>query len=130
MKHLVSVVQTTPTVSHWVAKVGNKKAEWDATIINEKHNEMIAWKTLDGADIPNAGSVRFEPAPGNRGTEVTVAFEYQPPGGKAAAFISKLFGKEPGQIVEKDLMQFKAVMEAGEIPTILGQSSGREDDNT
>lgn len=127
MPHLLSVAQTSSTESHWVAQIGKKKAEWDAVIFNEHPNELIAWRTLEGSDIAHAGSVRFKPAPGNRGTEVTIAFEYEPPVGKAAAFISKLFGKEPGQIVEKDLMRFKAIMETGEVPTTKGQSTCREE---
>lgn len=127
MKHLVSVNETTSTESHWVAKIGSKKAEWDSTIINEHPNELIAWRTLEGSDLAHAGSVRFKPAPAGRGTEVTIAFEYEPPAGKAAAFLAKLFGKEPGQVVEKDLRAFKAFMETGEAPTTKGQTSGREE---
>lgn len=127
MKHLVSVTQTSATDSHWIAQIGKKKAEWDAVVFNEHPNELIAWRTREGSEIAHAGSVRFQPAPGNRGTEVTIQFEYEPPTGKAAAFVSKLFGKEPGQVVEKDLMRFKALMETGEIPTTEGQPSCREE---
>ncbi len=127
MKHLVSVTETSDTESHWVAQVGKKTTEWDAVIFNEHPNELIAWRTREGSDIAHAGTVRFKPAPGNRGTEVTISFEYEPPTGKAIAFLSKLFGKEPGQLVEKDLMRFKSVMETGEIPTTEGQPSCREE---
>src|SRR5688572_32022341 len=54
----------------------SEKLSWRATIINDKPPELIAWRSLSGADVPNAGSVRFEPAPGDEGTEVTVALEY------------------------------------------------------
>jgi uncharacterized membrane protein len=126
MKHLRLVTQISEKESHWIAKIGRKEIEWDSIIINEHPNELIAWRTREGSEIAHAGSVRFETAPGNRGTEVTIAFEYEPPSGKAAAFVSKLFGKEPGQIVEKDLMCFKALMETGEIPTTDGQPTCRE----
>ena len=39
------------------------KFEWDAEIINDKANELIAWQT-EGASVKSAGSVRFEPMAG------------------------------------------------------------------
>jgi uncharacterized membrane protein len=110
-----------------VAKApGGKKVEWDALLINEKLNELISWRTVEGSDVAHAGSVRFEQGPGDRGTEVTVKFEYEAPGGKLAAKLAKLTGKEPSQQVEKDLMYFKAVVETGEFPTTHGQPKGEK----
>jgi uncharacterized membrane protein len=68
--------------------------------------------------------VRFEPAPGDEGTEVTVALEYDPPGGKLGAAIAKLTRDAASSQVYDALRRFKALMEAGEIPTIEGQSVG------
>jgi uncharacterized membrane protein len=39
--------------------------------------------------------------------------------------VAKLFGEEPDQQVREDLRHFKEIMEAGEIPTVTGQPSGR-----
>ncbi len=83
-------------------------------------NELIAWRSLEGVDVDNAGSVRFRPAPGNRGTEVTVELNYEPPAGRIGVTIAKLFGEEPEQQVREDLRRFKQVMEAGEVPTVQG----------
>ncbi len=99
--------------------------EWDAEIINEKENEMIAWRSLEGADVDNAGSVHFEKAPNGRGTVVKVSLKYDPPAGVIGAAVAKLFGEEPSQQIQEDLRRFKQLMEAGEIPTTEGQSSGR-----
>ncbi|MDB6053738.1 MAG: cyclase/dehydrase [Verrucomicrobiales bacterium] len=126
MNGLVSVTQNGNS-SHWIAKSpGGKKVEWDAVVINETLNELIAWRTVEGSDVSHAGSVRFKPAPGNRGTEVTVKFEYDAPGGKLAAKLAKITGKEPSQQVEKDLTHFKAVIETGEFPTTQGQPKGEK----
>ena len=126
MYHLESVHVTGEGRSHWVAKApAGTTVEWDAEIYNEKENELIAWRSLEGADVPNAGSVRFQSAPGGRGTEVRVTLEYDPPGGVIGATIAKLFGEEPSQQVEEDLRRFKQTMEAGETPTTEGQPSGR-----
>jgi uncharacterized membrane protein len=42
------------------------------------------------------------------------------------ALIARLFGEEPTQQVQADLRNFKAMIEAGEIPSTSGQPSGRE----
>lgn len=124
-RHLVSVRETSERESHWVAKsAGGNTVEWDAIIINEHENRLLSWESKAGAEIRNAGTVRFEPAPANQGTEVTVSIDYVPPGGKLGAAIAKLYGEEPELQVEDDLGRFKALMEAGEVPTIEGQPIG------
>jgi len=116
MEHLESVEVLDEGRSHWKAKapVGSS-VEWDAEIVSERDGEFIAWRSLQNADVSNRGSVRFEDAPGNRGTEVHVELEYQPPGGRLGAIVAKLFGEEPGQQVRGDLRRFKQVMELGEV---------------
>ncbi|MDQ6832347.1 MAG: SRPBCC family protein [Chloroflexota bacterium] len=125
MDHLESVRVTDDTHSHWKAKGPAKKSvEWDAVIINDIANEVIAWKSTD-AQVANAGSVRFRSAPDGRGTEVTVNLEYEPPAGKAGMLVAKIFREEPTQQVQDALRHFKQVMEAGEIATTNGQPTGR-----
>jgi uncharacterized membrane protein len=127
MDHLVSVRQIDERRSHWVAKApGGRTVEWDAEIINEIPGELIGWRTLDGSDIVSAGSVRFKPGPGGRGTEVRVRLQYDPPGGKLGATFAWLFGHDPSQTIREDLRRFKQLMEAGEIPTIEGQPRGKQ----
>ena len=126
IKHPVTITNRSDIESHWSvsAPPGDRRVEWDALIINEQKDKLIAWRSKDDAEIVNAGSVRFEPAPGKQGTEVTVTLEYLPPGGKLGALLAKLSGEEAGQQVGDTLRRFKALMEAGEIPTIDGQSVG------
>jgi len=126
MENLESVTRLDDQRSHWVAiGPGGKEIEWDAEIYNEKEGELIAWRSLPGADVTNAGSVHFESAPDGRGTYLKVTLNYNPPGGKAAALFAKLFGQEPGQLVEHNLKRLKQLIETGEIPTTEGQTSGR-----
>jgi uncharacterized membrane protein len=126
MRNLESVKPVGLNRWHWVAKgpLGSK-VEWDAEIYNEKPNELIAWRSLEGADITNAGSVHFIPS--GRGTQVKVNLNYNATGGKVSAIVAKLFGQEPGQMIEEDLRRLKQVLETGEIATIEGQSSGRNE---
>ncbi|MFL5629319.1 MAG: SRPBCC family protein [Ktedonobacteraceae bacterium] len=126
MQHLKSVKVIDDMRSHWVAKGPlGATVEWDAQIINKRENELIAWRSVGNADIDNAGSVHFTPAPDGRGTIVKVVLEYDPPAGRFGSLLAKLFGEDPDQQVREDLRHFKEIMEAGEIPTTEGQSSGR-----
>lgn len=124
--------------SHWVARAGRPTAgrskrpaqavrtvEWDARIINEIPRELIAWESLPGAQVQSAGSVRFEPAPGGRGTELKIVFEYNLPGRTLGIIAAKLFGEAPGRQLEEDLNRLKQLLEAGEVTTTAGQPAGR-----
>ncbi|HEU4649157.1 MAG TPA: SRPBCC family protein [Gemmatimonadales bacterium] len=116
MEHLEAVQTLDDHRSHWrVRAPAGTEVEWDAELIDDQPHRLIAWRSLDGADIPNAGVVRFVPAPGNQGTEVHVELSYDPPGGRVAALFAKLFGEEPQQQVASDLRRLKQVLEAGEI---------------
>lgn len=126
MRHLESVACGNDQRSHWVARGPlGARVEWDAEIINERENELIAWRSIPGSAVDTAGSVHFAPAPGGRGTEVKVVLKYDPPAGRAGAAIAWLFGEAPGQQVQEDLRRFKQIMEAGTVPTIEGQTKGQ-----
>jgi uncharacterized membrane protein len=125
MKHLESVRVQDAKRSHWVAKApAGTTVEWDAEITEDRPGEQISWRSLPNADVSSTGSVRFVPA-GDRGTEVHVVLEYSPPGGSFGAAVAKVFGEEPEQQVSGDLLRFKNLMEAGEIPTTSGQPHGQ-----
>ncbi|HEV7860012.1 MAG TPA: SRPBCC family protein [Pyrinomonadaceae bacterium] len=116
MNHLESVNETDATRSHWVAKApAGTTVEWDAEITEEREGEFIAWRSIEGSEVDNYGSVSFERATGGRGTIVNVEMEYTPPGGVLGATVAKLFGEEPGQQAQEALRCFKQVMELGEV---------------
>jgi uncharacterized membrane protein len=118
MQHLVSVKVLSPTRSHWVAKgPAGMTVEWDAELVNDLPDTLIAWKSLPGADVPNAGSVHFTELPANRGTMVKVEMDVEIPAGKVGLAIAKIFGEDPDREVREDLRKFKQLMETGEITT-------------
>src|SRR5688572_14952472 len=124
MRNVTAVEKISDVESRWTVKVpGGRTVQWNAVIFNEERDRLIAWRTREGADVPNAGSVRFDPQ-GDDTTIVKVALEYDPPGGRLSSFVAKLFGKEPNMQVAQDLARFKALMETGEIPTTKGQPVG------
>lgn len=127
MRHLESVEPIDERRSRWRAKApGGTTVSWEAEIVEDRPNERIAWRSVEGSTIPNRGSVRFVRAPGARGTEVHVEIEYAVPGGRLAAMIAKLFGEEPEQQVEDDLRRLKQILEAGEIARSAGSSRLRQ----
>ena len=124
MRHLESVKDLGDGRSHWRVKgPAGMKVEWDA-ILGDVPGEVITWRSLENSDVDNAGAVRFEQAPGGRGTIVRVNFEYNPVGGVVGAAVAKLFGEEPSQQLDDDLRRFKQVLEVGEVvvsdATLLG----------
>jgi uncharacterized membrane protein len=124
MKHLESVRITGENRTHWKAKApAGMSVEWDAELTADEPGRFLAWQSISG-DVDNIGSVRFERAPGERGTIVRVEMQYSPPGGVAGAMLAKLFGEEPEQQIDEDLRRFKWLIETGEIPTTVGQPSG------
>jgi len=124
--NVISVRALDDTRSHWSLKVpGGLTLEWDAEITIDRKGEMIGWRSLGGADLDNAGYVRFERAPGGRGTVVRVALQYNPPAGKFGAALATLFGEKPATQIEEALRKFKQVMETGEIATTTGEQKLR-----
>jgi len=116
MNHLEAVQVMDQKRSHWRAKApAGKTVEWDAEIIEDQPGQRIAWRSLPGAEVENSGNVRFEPAPGGRGTVVKVEMQYDLPAGPLGAAIAKLHGEEPKKQVWEDLHRFKQLMETGEV---------------
>ena len=114
MDHLESVSVVNEERSHWVAKgPAGTRVEWDAVIHNEIPNELLAWRSLEGSEVDNAGSVHFAPTD-NGDTEVRVVLRYDPPAGRLGAAVAWLFGEDPSRQVAEDLRRLKQVVEAGE----------------
>ena len=125
MRHLKSVVHTGANRTHWVAEgPGGTSVQWDAEIVNEIENEVLAWRSLEGSSVDNAGSVRFRDAPGGRGTEIEIELQYNPPAGMVGAMVAKLFARDPQAEIEGDLGRLKQYLESGEIATTEHQPKG------
>lgn len=112
MNHVKSVTEIDERRSTWVVKgpLGTD-LEWTAQILSDREGELIAWESLPGAEVQNAGSVRFESV-GDGQTEVRVSLQYQPPAGVLGAAVAKLFGENPEQQLDEDLARFKKLIEA------------------
>lgn len=120
MKHVTEVKETSDRTSHWVVEApGGLVASWDAEIINEVEDGVLAWRSLPGSEVTVAGSVSFKSVRGGRSTQVDVNLQYDAGGGRLGAFIASLFGREPSQTIREDLRRFRQLMEAGENPRAM-----------
>lgn len=98
---------------------------WKTRLVDDEPGDHLRWETVDGAAIPHSGTVQFRPAPGDRGTEVTLRVQYEPPGGSLGNAVMQRFGVAPHVLVGTVLRRFKSLAETGEIPTLEGNPSAR-----
>ena len=125
MAHLESVQVVDAKRSTWTARgPAGRTVQWQAEIVDDNPGEYIAWRSVDGTDVSNSGSVRFAAAPGDRGTEITVELDYTPRNGAAGKAVAKLLGEEPNQQIRDDLRRFKQVLETGEVVRSEGSPAG------
>lgn len=118
MDNVVRIDVLDRTRSHWVVRApGGRTVEWDAIITDDRPGELLAWRSADGADVPNSGTVVFRDAPGGRGTWVTATIAWDPPAGVVGKLVAKLFQREPQAQARHDLRRFKQLMETGEVAT-------------
>jgi uncharacterized membrane protein len=118
MENVESVRVDDDRRSHWVVKApAGKTVEWDSVLTEDEEGRLLAWESVEGADIKNTGRIEFRDAPPGRGTEITATIVYDPPGGDLGKLIAKLFQKEPKIQARRDLRRFKQLMETGEIST-------------
>lgn len=112
--------------SHWVVKgPAGTTVEWDATLTDVVPNEMIAWRTQPGATVDSAGVVQFEPNK-EGGTRINVRMSYNPPGGVAGHAVATLFGSNPKQDMDEDLVRLKSLIEHGKT-TSEGETVTRQE---
>lgn len=116
MRHLKSVRMTGDRRSHWIARIpgGERTIEWDAETVEDIPNRLISWRSVEGSDIHNAGSVRFERATGNRGTILHVEIQVAPQS-TILAKVGKLFGSPLSDQLATDLYALRQVLETGEV---------------
>jgi uncharacterized membrane protein len=122
-ERIVETRKTGSNTYHWVMKdePGDNVLEWDFEILADEPGKRIAWRSISG-EPESAGEVIFEPAPGGRGTMVTVLEQFRM--GKLARTWEAITGRDPKQSVIENLRHFKAMAETGEIPRSEPQPHG------
>jgi uncharacterized membrane protein len=128
--------QILPRVTHiealgddfwrWTARFPGGEREWETDVVRNQEKRVFSWSTRPHSPFTTSGFARFLDAPGGRGTEVLLRLNYKPPFGpigKAAGW----FARTPvGLEMAAGLLHLKQMLEIGELPTIEGQTSGRD----
>lgn len=127
MDRIVTVTERGGGQSTWVARgAAGETWQWEAEILEDRPDELLAWRSLPGSEVHHHGAVRFQAAPAGRGTEIRVGIEFLPPGGVAGRVLARLIHRLPEREIEEDLRRLKQVMEAGEAP-VAGDPRGPAD---
>ncbi len=115
MSHVVEVRDLGRGRSHWVVRdPGGSEFEWNAVLTEQTRPHRLAWRSEAGAEIPQSGSIQFEPHRG--GTRVTVHMSYAPPAGVVGHGLATLLGSDPKTQMDDDLARMKAFIERGAVP--------------
>jgi uncharacterized membrane protein len=116
--------------SRWAVKApAGKTVEWDSVVTDDEPGRLIAWQSVEGADVASSGRIEFLDAAPGRGTMVRATFAYDPPAGGLGEWIAKLFQREPNVQARRDLRRLKQYLETGEVTSSAGPS-GRDEDPT
>jgi uncharacterized membrane protein len=125
MAHLEEVWITGEGRSHWVARgPAGTRFEWDAEITQWAPEEVIAWRSVEGATVASAGVVHFQPVE-DGGTRIDVHLSYNPPAGAAGHVIASLFGSDPKRAMDEDMVRLKSLLEVGKA-SVSGKTVTRE----
>lgn len=117
MENVEAVTPIDPLHSRWVVRApGGRTVEWVSAVTEEVEGALIAWASVEGADVPNSGRIDFRDA-GARGTIVGATILYDPPAGAVGRLIAKMFQREPAIQARRDMRRFKQLMETGEVAT-------------
>lgn len=128
MKDLESIEVLSDLRSRWTMNVKGARVQWEAEITADREGEMIGWRSLEGSDVETHGSIWFAPAPEDLGSVISLVLDFKIPGGKLTELATKISGEDPDSLAFTNLRRLKCYLETGEIATIEGQSSGREED--
>lgn len=119
MQHLERVEELDDKRSTWTAKIPGVggKVSWQAQITDDISGELIAWTSLPGSTVDNAGEVRFRDVAG-KGTELSVCISYRLPAGDLGSIAAKLFNPAIEKMMRDDIRSFKNLLETGETETM------------
>jgi len=110
MSGIVDVRQIDDVTTHWVAEVDGQRREWNAEIVEQQPDRLIAWNSIDEGG--SSGRVTFEPS--STGAKVNVQLEWDPEGLKESA--GAMVGLDERQ-VRDDLERFRTLVESRDEPT-------------
>jgi uncharacterized membrane protein len=116
MSNVREVTKIDDQRSHWrVAGPAGIVTEWDAVLTSYVPNHLLAWETDPASAVQHAGEVRFRPNP-DETTSVDITLSYRPVAGRVGHMAAALFGVDPKQEMDADLLRMKTFIETGNRP--------------
>ena len=106
MEGVQEVKQLDDTHLHWKATIAGKDKQWNAVITEQRPDDRIAWKSVDGAK--NAGVVTFHRLSDNK-SKVMLQMDYEPEG--AVENVGDAVGAVSARVAG-DLDRFKDFIES------------------
>lgn len=128
MKHVTRVEQTSPTNYRWTAGEPGKTTQWETEVLEEIPGQMIAWRTTEDSPFRQIGAIILDRAVGGRGTVLSFKMKNESVLAELVGFASKLTLKDPDSEAADTIRRLKALIETGEVPTVDGQPSGRDEE--
>jgi uncharacterized membrane protein len=120
LSHVKEVRDHGRGLSHWkVVGPAGIPVEWDAVWTAVIPNQLLAWKSVRGQAVRHSGIVRFDEDP-RGGTRIDVRMTYKPPAGVLGHAVAALFGTDPKQALDDDLVRLKSLIETGKT-TVHGE---------
>jgi uncharacterized membrane protein len=111
---------------HWtVAGPAGVSVEWDGEITKFVPNELIAFESLPGSTIEQAGIIQFSSTSEDQ-TRIDIRMSYNPPAGALGHLVAKVFGSDPKKEMDEDLLRMKSFIETGRVPHDAVDKRARE----
>ena len=106
MEGVKQVRQIDDTHLHWKAEIAGKEKQWNAEIVRQVPDQVIAWRSTSGAE--NTGAVEFGTTESGK-TQVTLTLRFEPEGAieKAGDALGVVLAR-----VQGDLNRFKEFIES------------------
>ncbi|WP_342381616.1 SRPBCC family protein [Myxococcus stipitatus] len=119
MTHVDEIRVDSSGRSYWKVKgPAGLHFEWEAEVTQRVPNKLLAWRSVKGTSVENAGVIHFERTP-KGGTRLDIRLAYNPPAGAIGHAFARLLGVDPKRQMDDDLLRLKSLLERG-------KATGRE----
>ncbi len=113
MTHLREVRDLGNGRSHWTAAgPAGMPVSWEAETTENIPNCLVRWRSLPGSRIDVRGCVRFD-SNTDGGARISLRISYTPPAGVLGHAVATLFGADPKNEIDQDLIRLKSLLEFG-----------------
>jgi uncharacterized membrane protein len=121
MQNLHAVEREGDDVFTWVVATPGGEARVRTRLVEDRPNEALAWRSIEGSDFEVEAKVQLRDAPAGRGTEVEAHVAYRPHWGITGQWAAKLRRADPLTRGRQELKRLKMLLETGEIATNANQ---------